>query len=152
MMIVMQSLMAFISVYFFAILLEAPKRSLIYAALTGAIAWFVYLLAGQFYEKVPSTLLAAVVVSFLSHYFARYLKTPATVYFLPGFIPLVPGEAVYRAVFSFINGDYPHAEMQLTEAVMVSGAIALAIFVVDAIFSLQARLVVISKVKRQNKL
>lgn len=149
--IILESLIAFVSVYFFAILLEAPKRALLHSAITGSLGWFVYLVGLEFLEKIPATLLAAVVISFLSHYFARYLKTPATVYFLPGFIPLVPGEAVYRAVFSFINGDYGEGQLRLSEALLISGAIAVAIFIVDAIFSLQTRLKMIKIVKQEEE-
>lgn len=147
--IVWQSFVAFISVYFFAIMLESPKRSLLHCALTGGIGWFVYLLALEYVTIVPATLLAGLVIAALSQWFARLLKTPATVYFLSSFIPLVPGAGVYRAVFAFINGNYGEAQMELNETVLIAGAIALAIFLIDAVFSLSARLRTLREHKRK---
>lgn len=149
--IILESLVAFIAVYLFAVILESPKRSLFHAALTGAIGWFVYLICLEIMAKIPATLMAGLAISFLSHYYARKLKTPATVYFLSGFIPLVPGAGVYQAVFSFINGNYGEAQMNLNETLLISGAIAVAIFIVDTFFSLQMRLRTIRKAKKKEQ-
>ncbi|MDE1548981.1 threonine/serine exporter family protein [Jeotgalibaca caeni] len=142
---------AFIAVYFFAILLDAPKRSLWYAAWTGGVGWFINLFSLHYFEKGVATFFAGIAIALLSQVFARRLKTPTTIYFLPGFIPIVPGEGVYRAVFAFIEGDYGTAQMQLNEAMLVSGAIAMSIFIVDSIFSLQARLATLSRAKQQEE-
>lgn len=143
-----QSFVAFVSVYFFAIMLESPKRSLLHCALTGSIGWFVYLLALEYVRIEVATLVAGLIIATLSQWFARLLKTPATVYFLSSFIPLVPGEGVYRAVFAFINGNYGEAQMELNETLLIAGAIALAIFLVDSMFSLSARLQTLRARKR----
>lgn len=149
--VIVQSVAAFVAVYFFAILLDAPKRSLLLAGVTGGIGWFIYLISLQYLEKAIATLVAGVAISLMSQYFARKLKTPTTIYFLPGFIPIVPGEGVYRAVFAFINGEYDAAQMMLNEALLISGSIAMSIFIVDSIFSLQVRLKVLSKAKKENE-
>lgn len=149
--IVIESIAAFIAVYFFAVLLDAPKRSLLFAALTGGIGWFVHLVALEHLDKAGATLVAGIAIAFMSQYFARRLRTPTTVYFLPGFIPIVPGEGVYRAVFAFIEEDYSLAQIHLNEALLVAGSIAMSIFIVDSIFSLQLRLKAIRKAKENEE-
>ncbi|MGP6139974.1 MULTISPECIES: threonine/serine exporter family protein [unclassified Jeotgalibaca] len=146
--IIFESLVAFIADVLFAVLLQSPKRSLFHIGLTGALGWFVYLISLQFFENVVATLLASLTIALFSQYFARILKTPTTIYFLPAFFPLVPGEGIYRAVFSFIEGDYSSATVYLNGALLVSGAIAVSIFLVDSMFNLQARLKVISLSKK----
>lgn len=147
--ILLQSFVAFLSVYLFAIVLESPKRSLIHCAIIGGFGWFVYLLSLEYVNAVIATLIAGLAIATLSQWFARLLKTPATVYFLSSFIPLVPGAGVYRAVFAFINGDYGDAQMEMNQTLLISGAIAVAIFLVDSIYSLRARLAAIRKSKRE---
>lgn len=146
---IFQSFAAAVAVYFFAILLDSPKRALFHAALTGGIGWFVYLIVLEVSGKPLATLLAGILIALLSQYFARMLKTPTTVYFLPGFIPIVPGEAIYRAVFSFIEEDYSAAQVFLNEALLIAGTIAVAIFVVDSFFNVQNRLKFLSRRKQR---
>lgn len=138
--ILVQSLVAFVADVFFAVLLKSPRRSLFQIGLTGAVGWFIYLLSVPYVDKVVATLFASLTIALLSQYFARVLKTPATVYFLPAFIPLVPGEGVYRAVFAFIESDYSSATVHLNGALLISGASAVAIFLVDSLISLKLRL------------
>ena len=147
--ILFKSVTAFVAVYFFAILLDSPKRALFHAALTGGIGWFIYLVVLEVSSKTMATLVAGIVIALLSQYFARILKTPTTVYFLPGFIPIVPGEGIYRAVFAFIEEDYGTAQVYLNEALLIAGTIAVAIFVVDTFFNLQNRLKFLRRRKQE---
>ena len=146
--IIFESLVAFVADALFAVLLQSPKRSIFHVGLTGAAGWFVFLIGMQVFDKVIATLLASLTIALLSQYFARILKTPTTNYFLPEFFPLVPGERISRAVVAFIDGDYCTATVYLNGALLVSGAIAVAIFLVDSLFNLQARLKVISLSKK----
>ena len=146
--IIFESLVAFVADALFAVLLQSPKRSIFHIGLTGAAGWFVFLISMQFFDKVIATLLASLIIALLSQYFARHLKTPTTIYFLPAFFPLVPGEGIYRAVFAFIEGDYGTATVYINGALLVSGSIAVAIFLIDSLFNLQARLKVISLSKK----
>lgn len=137
--IIIQMIMAYISVYFIAITLESPKRTLPYVSSTGALGWGVYLVSLVHLNIVPATLLASLFIAWLSHLMARKFKTPVTVYFIPGFIALVPGTGVYRAVYAFIGNDYVAAQAYLVETLQISGVIALAIFFVDSFFGVLSR-------------
>ena len=138
--IVLEMVIAFVAVYFIAITLETPKRTLQYGALGGALGWGVYLVGLLYFDIVGATFLASLFIAWIAHLFARFLKTPVTIYFIPAFIALVPGAGVYQSVYSFINKEYTAAQQHLILTLQISGAIALAIFIVDSIFGVLARI------------
>ena len=138
--IALEMVVAFVAVFFIAVTLEAPKRTLRYGALAGGLGWGVYLVGLLFMDIVAATFMASLFIAWIAHLFARYLKTPVTIYFIPAFITLVPGAGVYQSVYSFINKEYALAQQHLVLTLQISGAIALAIFIVDSLFGLLARI------------
>nr|WP_319217370.1 threonine/serine exporter family protein [uncultured Trichococcus sp.] len=138
--IVLEMAVAFVAVFFIAVTLEAPKRTLRYGAMAGGLGWGVYLVGLLFLDIVAATFLASLFIAWIAHLFARLLKTPVTIYFIPAFITLVPGAGVYQSVYSFINKEYAMAQQHLVLTLQISGAIALAIFIVDSLFGLMARI------------
>ena len=138
--ILLEMVVAFVAVFFIAVTLEAPKRTLRYGAMAGGLGWGVYLVGLLFMDIVAATCMASLFIAWIAHLFARYLKTPVTIYFIPAFITLVPGAGVYQSVYSFINKEYALAQQHLVLTLQISGAIALAIFIVDSLFGLVARI------------
>ena len=138
--ILLEMVVAFVAVFFIAVTLEAPKRTLRYGAMAGGLGWGVYLVGLLFMDIVAATFMASLFIAWIAHLFARYLKTPMTIYFIPAFITLVPGAGVYQSVYSFINKEYALAQQHLVLTLQISGAIALAIFIVDSLFGLVARI------------
>ena len=138
--IALEMVVAFVAVFFIAVTLEAPKRTLRYGALAGGLGWGVYLVGLLFMDIVAATFMASLFIAWIAHLFARYLQTPVTIYFIPAFITLVPGAGVYQSVYSFINKEYALAQQHLVLTLQISGAIALAIFIVDSLFGLVARI------------
>ena len=138
--IALEMVVAFVAVFFIAVTLEAPKRTLRYGALAGGLGWGVYLVGLLFMDIVAATFMASLFIAWIAHLLARYLKTPVTIYFIPAFITLVPGAGVYQSVYSFINKDYAVAQQHLVLTLQISGAIALAIFIVDSLFGLLSRI------------
>ncbi len=143
--ILKQTLIATAVVYLIAIVLDAPKKTLPYAALTGAAGWFVYLLAGED-SVVYSTFIAACVIAFLAHVFSRISKSPTTVFLISALYPFVPGTSVYRAVYSLIGNDLETFKFYALQSILISGAIATAVFMVDSIF------IIHSKIKKYHSL
>ena len=128
---------AFLAVAMFALLLEVPKRYVVHAAFTGAIAWWVYMLIE---ERGGSALLAAflstLVVAVISHILARLKKAPVTVFLVSGILPAVPGAAIYRSVYYLIQGSTNLSLHYLIQTLQIAGAIAMAIFIMDSLFRL----------------
>lgn len=128
---------AFLAICAFAIIIEIPKRYLWCAGTVGAIGWFVYMLVQQSGKsEIFATFLSASAIAFVSHVFARVFKTPVTVFLIAGILPTVPGAGMYRIVYYLIQKDSSKSIYYLVNTLELAGVIALAIFVVDAIFRL----------------
>ena len=126
---------AFIAIFSFAIMLETPKKYLVYAGLVGAIGWFVYLIImKQNPNEIFATFLSALAIALVSQIFARVFKIPVTVFLVAGILPTVPGAGMYRIVYYFIQNDMDMAANYLALTLELAGAIAIGIFLVDAMF------------------
>lgn len=133
---IVQILSSFAAVAASSIFLDSPKKLVLVTGTVGAVGWGVYLLSVDLFGPTKSTFIAGLVVSLLSHIFSRVFKTPSTMFFIPGFYPLVPGYRLYMAVYNFIVGDRLLAQNYLIETIKISGMIALAIFTIDTVFSI----------------
>ena len=130
---------AFLAVAAAAILLESPKKHIFTTALVGAIGWGIYLLCIETLGSVMSTYISGLVISTQSHIFSRIFKVPVTIFFLPGFFPLVPGSGMYLTVYEFIQGNTDLAQGHLQNTIQIAGMIALAIFTIDTVFKVVKR-------------
>lgn len=131
---IFQVISSIIGVYFSSIVFDVPKRLIKYTAIIGGIGWLVYLL---FLEKLGiemATYSSGLAIATLSHLAARHFKAPVTIFFIPGFFPLVPGAGMYRTAYAFLIGDSTLANHYLISTIAIAGMIALAIFTVDSLF------------------
>lgn len=122
-----------------SIFLEAPKKHLGYAGIVGGLGWAGYLIAIQSVDLVLSTFVSGLIIASLSHALARRVKTPVTMFLIPGFLPLVPGVSLYHAVYEFMKGS-SLGSAYLLNTFQVAGMIALSIFVVDSLVKMIDRL------------
>ncbi len=128
-----------IAVCGFSILFEIQTKNLVFCGLSGMLSWAVYLVADYFGASgVWATFCATLAVDLFAHVFARKRKTPVIVYLVGGLLPLVPGISVYKAVYAIMYGE-GGAGQTLLGAILCVGAIALAIFLMDAILDMEKR-------------
>lgn len=126
---------AFLAIFSFAVLIETPKKYLLWAGVVGAIGWLVYLVAGNLgLNDVFSSFLSAFAVAFVSHVFARIFKTPVTVFLIAGILPTVPGAGMYHIGYYLFQQDMGMTGYYITSTLQIAGAIAGALFIVDAAF------------------
>ena len=131
---------AFIAVAAVAILVETPKDYLWCAGVVAVTGWLTYLLCCKYdVNQVLATFFSAVVITIVSHVFARILKAPVTVFLLAGIFPVVPGAGMYRIAYYLIAGDNKLVAQYLTTTLELAGVIALGNFVVDAIIRIFQR-------------
>jgi uncharacterized membrane protein YjjB (DUF3815 family) len=91
----------------FAILIRVPRKELVLSALAGLVAAGVFTFTGLLGEgEVSQVFLATVATSALSEGFARWRRVPATVYVMPGLIPLVPGLLAYHTMYDLVQGQF----------------------------------------------
>lgn len=126
---------AFLAILSFAIMLETPKKYIVYAGIVGAVGWFVFLFAGIFgANDVLATFLSALTIAFISHVFARIFKTPVTGFLIAGILPTVPGAGMYHIGYYLFQKNTEMTGYYMTSTLQIAGAIAAAIFIVDAAF------------------
>lgn len=128
---------AFFASFCFSLPLRVPGKYLAHCGITGAVGWLVYLLIlERGFAVLMAAFFSAVVIALFSHVFARVLKSPVTVFLVPGLLPLVPGASIYRSVYYLIQNQGSLSSYYLSETLQISGAIAVAVFLVDTLFRL----------------
>ncbi len=126
---------AFLAIFAFAVILETPRKYLWCAGCVGAVGWLAYLLSGKLgANEIFATFISALVITMVSHIFARIFKAPVTVFLIAGILPTVPGAGMYRIVYHVIAGNQELASFYLTTTLELAGVIAIAIFLVDTVF------------------
>lgn len=121
---------AFFSTIGFAVLFNIPRRQLVYAGLSGMLGWLVYTLAlSQSQNPILANFFGGLAAGLSGEIFARMRKQPATLFVVPGIIPLVPGYGLYYTMSAIIVKDYQTAVSVGFEASLIAIAIASAIII-----------------------
>ncbi len=121
----------FILVLGFGILLQAPKKSLLFLGLTGTISWTAFLSTHQLTTNIIiATFIAALTVGLCGEFFARLQKLPSTIFIVAGILPLVPGVPAYQMMLYLINGQYLQGVEQAVTTLLIAGAISFGIAIV----------------------
>lgn len=130
----------FIAVFSFSMLINSPKKYLIWAGISGAVAGFIYIICIEAgWNAVVSSFWSALAASLISHIFARILKAPVTIFLIGGILPTVPGNGIYQIMNYVLQNDRSMASFYLTQTLEIAGAIALAIFLIDTLFKVVRR-------------
>ena len=120
----------------FAVLLQAPRKTLPISGIIGAVGWVVFLYvrremgSSSFYANICATL----ILSLLSELAARIFKQPATVFVIPGIFPIVPGLGMYNGMAQLIENNYEQGINILLTAGLDAAAIALGIMFTGSFF------------------
>lgn len=128
-------LLAFIGSFCAGIVFNIKGRKLLFAGLSGVAGWMVYItllnLTGHY---VLSIFAGAIAVGIYSESAARILKTPSTIFSIPGIFPIVPGIAAYETIQRMAARDVAGAGGKLVETLAGAGSIAFGILLVTAVF------------------
>ena len=128
----------FVAIAGFAILLETPRKYIFLAGIAGAGGGGVLFFSVQHVlDVVLASFLSALVIALLAHTFARIFKAPVTVFLIAGILPTVPGAGMYRTVYYILLNNRANASYYLIQTLEIAGVIALAIFIVDALFRIR---------------
>lgn len=131
--IAISMMLGFLATFGFTILFHVPKRSMFLSSIAGGCSWVVVGLL-QSTGSIAAGFLAACVVGLLSEIFARIFHEAATVYIIPGIMPLVPGSRIYYTMLELVHGDVGNAVNMGAEALFLAGAIAIGLLSVSGIF------------------
>ena len=129
---ILQSLGAYVATATSGVILGIPRHLVFQTGAIGALGYMVYLLTSLKTDIAVATLCGGIVIALLSQIAARLLKAPVTIFYIPSYFPLVPGAGVYKIAYYYIQGNSHLAGKNFIESMMVSGAIALSVYLVDS--------------------
>ncbi|EOD00647.1 threonine/serine exporter family protein [Caldisalinibacter kiritimatiensis] len=129
-----QLIYAFLSAIGFSIIFHIPKDSVIKSGLAGALGWVVFLITKtNLSSPVAGAFWGAITVGILGELFARFFKKPATVFIIPGIVPLVPGAGMYYTMSAITESRFIDAANIGSETLFVAASIASGILVSSSI-------------------
>ena len=114
----------------YAVIMNIPKKHLIYIAITASSGFAVYQLL--FPAEIFGCFVGACIIAALSEFFSRTLKDAATLFIIPGIIPLVPGAKMYNMTLCLLRHDFTQAATLGVQVLMYAGSIAIAILLVSS--------------------
>ena len=118
-------------------LYRIPRNLLLYGSFTGVLVFIVaYTAVNRGSSPVLAAFLGAMTAGFVSVILARLLRKPATIFVIPGFLPLVPGREAYTAMRFMVEGHYNQGVSMIMQTVLTGGAIAFGIFLSTTIYRL----------------
>lgn len=98
---------AFIGSLGFALLFNVRRQFWFVGSLGGLLGWAIYLLGTTQTEGVFMPCLAASAFAALyAEVLARILKAPATIFFIPSIVPLIPGSTLYYTMSYAVQNSW----------------------------------------------
>ena len=129
-----QVISAFFAIIAFSVVNNVPKKFLFSCGVEGFVGWYVYLLFLS--DMGPWPTFGSLALAIMAHvFFARTFKAPVTVFLIPGLLILVPGAGLFRSAYQLFLGTKSMAAFYMLQTLEIAGMIALAVFVVDSVFS-----------------
>ena len=91
----------------YCLLINVPWRLFLPAAAGGVLSWAVYLLLRDRIQSLFYLLiLVGAVSAAYSELAAKLARAPATIFLIPGLIPLVPGGFAYYAMLALVQNEF----------------------------------------------
>ncbi len=132
---------AFLATASFAFFFNISRYDILWCSIAGAAGWVAYLaLASSTGSQSAAYMTGALCVGILAELFAVIFRKPATVYIVPGIIPLVPGGGMYETMLMAVLGRMDDMAKVGFAALTAAGAIAVGIALASSFARLVARL------------
>lgn len=124
---ILQLLAAMVGTVAFSVLFGVPSVYYLYCGLIGGAGWGIYLAASSISGAAVSSMIATMVVIFLSRLTAVRKRCPVTIFLIAGIFPLVPGAGVYWTAYYIVTDQLRMAAETGYMAVKTAVAIVLGI-------------------------
>lgn len=118
-----------------SVTLGVPKYLVTKVGIIGFVSYSIYVLLALKISPIIATFIACIVVSLMGQLFAREYKAPVTIFYIPAFFPFVPGSLIYQGSLVLIQGG-EGSGYYFKQALMMAGAVALGVFIVDSCFDM----------------
>lgn len=129
----------FTAIIGFCSVFSCPYKFVLICSLCASLCWAVYLSCiSMGLSSVWASFYGAVFIDVSSQFLARKLKAPVIIFLVIGVLPLVPGYGIYKVAYDMFTGGDVSAS--LTNALLLAGAVALAVIVADTVIDLWVRI------------
>lgn len=132
---------SFLATASFAWFFFINKYDIFWTSLFGALGYALYIISVRDYTGgTMGYFLGALCVGLLSESAAAVFKKPATVYIVPGIIPLVPGGGMYETMFAVVLGRKDAAAFIGFNTLIAAAAIAVGVALASSLARLVGRI------------
>jgi uncharacterized membrane protein YjjB (DUF3815 family) len=107
--IISDLIFGFAASFFFALIMNAPKETLMHTSITASIGYLIYIACSAQLNATLGFFAGTSFVAMMGEIFARKFKMPATIFIFPAVIPIVPGFGLYETMLAFVQNDIPSA-------------------------------------------
>lgn len=119
------------------ILYRIPRTLLLYGSCNGLLAWLVMYFCLHFgSDMIFANFFGSLAAGLMAELLARVLRKPATIFMIPGFMPLVPGRHAYNTMLAMVEGRYIEGMALAVQTFLTGGAIAFGIFTSTTMYRL----------------
>lgn len=134
--ILLHSLGAFGGTLGYAIMLNAPKRTVLPASLIALLGYVIYAVLYQLTPvgEISSYFIATVIISVICELEARVMRMPSTIFLLTALVPLVPGYTFYCVMQAMVENNGPAVASYGLKAVQIVAVIAVGAAVTSVLF------------------
>ena len=136
---------------FFAFSSNMAKYQVVFGGILGAVGWTLYTVFTALGTQGEAYFIGAFSVALVSEVLAFFLKNPATVFLIPGIIPIVPGGGIFNMMRYAVQGNLSDALKTGYDTLIAAGAIALGVALASSlskIFSVASKKISKGKVKK----
>lgn len=103
--LILNMIYSFAATWFFALIMNSPKKVLFHSSCIASIGYVIYLLCVNTGKIKLGFFLGTLIIVFLGEILARLIKMPATIFIFPALIPIVPGLGLYQTMLAFVQDD-----------------------------------------------
>jgi uncharacterized membrane protein YjjB (DUF3815 family) len=110
------------------LLFNIDRKKIVYTGISGVLGWIVYSIVWERTgDPIMGSFWGAFTINIYSELMARFLKTPASMFYIPGIFPLVPGIVTYQTISSLVAGNYHALQSSGLQVLGIAGAIGFGI-------------------------
>ena len=113
---------------------------MVIASLNSVAGWSIYrLVSNSGASLYLGYFLGALACAVLGEIIARFVRAPASIFYVIGCLPLVPGGGIYSTMLYLTNNEQELFLATFINTIIISGAIAVAILISGTFFRLFRR-------------
>ncbi|MGO1579861.1 MAG: threonine/serine exporter family protein [Peptoniphilaceae bacterium] len=107
---------------------NCPRKAIPISCFFSGLAWLIYkIIILKYSNYFLAGFTSAFILGLIGESAARILKKPATIFILPGLIPMVPGAGMYYSMYYLIYEDYSSFQNVAIETFYISSSLAIGI-------------------------